>query len=250
MRIFGERMETMMDTILFDLDGTLLPIDMERFLGQYLDALSKKCSHIVEEKLFKKALWESTEYMIGNREASKTNADAFMEVFCPKIQKNLDEIAPILDEFYRIEFKELKSNSKALQTVKEMILSLKKKGYTLVVATNPLFPRQAILHRIHWAGLDPDDFELITDYEAMHFCKPHIEFYKEILSKLDKSPRDCLMVGNDVQEDLIVAELGMKTFLVEDNIINRSNMEIIADYRGSYMDLSHFVEGLPNLLRE
>lgn len=243
-------MSVIMNTILFDLDGTLLPIDMERFLGQYLDTLSKKCVYIAEENLFKKALLQSTEYMVGNKDSNKTNEEVFMEDFCPRIQKTLDEIAPILDEFYRIEFKELKSTTQALHAMKEMIHLLKEKGYTLVVATNPLFPRQAILHRIHWAGLDPEDFDLITDYETMHFCKPHIEFYEEILSKIDKGPEECLMIGNDVQEDLIAAQLGMKTFLVEDNIINRSNMEIIADYKGSYADLFHFVESLPNLHRE
>ncbi|MFT9495227.1 HAD family hydrolase [Anaerosolibacter sp.] len=236
-----------MNTILFDLDGTLLPIDMEQFLSQYFDRLSKKCAHIAEEKLFKKALWQSTEYMIKNKESHKTNENAFMEDFCPRIQKNFDEISPVLEEFYQREFKTLKNTTQKLEPMKKMVHSLKEKGYTLVVATNPLFPRQAILHRIHWAGLHPEDFDFITDYETMHYCKPHIEFYDEIISKIHKDPEECLMVGNDVQEDLVAARLGMKTFLVEDNIINRSNMEIISDYRGTYQELFQFVEALPNL---
>jgi FMN phosphatase YigB (HAD superfamily) len=236
-----------MDTIIFDLDGTLLPIDMEQFLGQYFNILSKKCAHIAEEKVFKKALWQSTEYMIDNRESHKTNENAFMEDFCPRIQITVDEIAPVLEEFYQSEFKTLKNTTKALEPVKKMIHSLKEKGYTLVIATNPLFPRQAILHRIHWAGLNPEDFDFITDYETMHYCKPHIEFYDEVISRIRKEPKECLMIGNDVQEDLVAARLGMKTFLVEDNIINRSDMEIISDYRGTYQELFQFVEVLPNL---
>jgi hypothetical protein len=53
------------------------------------------------------------------------------------------------------------------------------------------------------------------------------------------------MVGNDVHEDLCIREIGVKTFLVEDNIINKNDLEIIADYRGQFANFKKFVEELP-----
>ena len=55
-----------------------------------------------------------------------------------------------------------------------------------MVATNPIFPRKAILHRLSWAGLAPEQvpFALITDYERFHFAKPNPAFFAEILAQL------------------------------------------------------------------
>jgi len=125
-----------------------------------------------------------------------------------------------------------------------MIENLKNKGYTIVVATNPLFPMEAILHRIKWAGLNPEDFKLITSYENMHFCKPQLKYYKEILNMIGKSPEEAMMVGNDLEEDMVSGQLGMKTYLIEDCIIARGTENIIPDYKGNLESFIKFVEDL------
>ncbi len=117
----------------------------------------------------------------------------------------------------------------------------------MVVATNPIFPKKAILHRIKWAGFDPEDFMHITSYEESHYCKPKIQFYEEILKKINKIPEECMMVGNNVEEDLIAGELGIKTYLIEDFIINSSNTNFISTYKGNYNDFYKFVNNLPDL---
>jgi len=98
--------------------------------------------------------------------------------------------------------------------------------------------------------LNVEDFLLITDYEAMHFCKPNIEYYQEILTIIEKKPQECLMVGNDVQEDLIASQLGIKTFLLTEHMIHRESKEPNADYMGNYIDLLKFASDLPNLKKE
>ncbi|TCO80021.1 hypothetical protein [Marinisporobacter balticus] len=40
----------MINTILFDLDGTLLPMDLEEFTHHYLNALCKKCAPMNRSK--------------------------------------------------------------------------------------------------------------------------------------------------------------------------------------------------------
>jgi len=110
-----------------------------------------------------------------------------------------------------------------------------------VLATNPLFPLIAIKERMRWAGVSEFDFALITSYEEMHACKPNLEYYREICAKIKVPARNCLMVGNDVEEDLIAQKIGMQTFLVEDYLLNRHDLPINADYRGSLKELYQFV---------
>jgi len=111
-----------------------------------------------------------------------------------------------------------------------------------------LFPRKAILHRINWAGLKPEDFIYISSYEKNHYCKPQIKFYEEILKDIGKSAEKCLMVGNDVQEDLIAGKLGMKTFLITDHMLHRTKEVVKTDYEGSYKEFYDFACNLPKIV--
>lgn len=128
----------------------------------------------------------------------------------------------------------------------ESVNILKEKGYDLVVATNPLFPKSAILNRIDWAGLNEEDFIFITSFEEMHFCKPNLDFYREILHKIDKEPSSCIMVGNDVKEDMIVNEIGVRTYLIEDYIIGNIEEDKNINYKGNYEDFYKFARELPS----
>ena len=111
----------------------------------------------------------------------------------------------------------------------------------IVLATNPLFPSIATESRMRWAGLAPDDFELYTTYENSSFCKPNPKYYEEILGKLGVSAEECLMVGNDVTEDMIAETLGMKVFLLTDCLINKENKDISAFVNGSFSELMEFL---------
>ena len=58
------------------------------------------------------------------------------------------------------------------------------------------------------------------------------------------SPKECLMVGNDVAEDMIAEELGMKVFLLTDCMINKQNCDISQYPHGSFDDLISFIKTL------
>ena len=95
-----------------------------------------------------------------------------------------------------------------------------------MLASNPLFPMPAQLNRIRWAGVDPEDFEVITSYEDSVYCKPNPMYYKALAGQLGVSPEECLMIGNDAQEDMAAAEIGMKVFLMTDDLINKEGRDI------------------------
>lgn len=65
--------------------------------------------------------------------------------------------------------------------VSECIHILKEKGYQLVVATESHFSEIAIYERMAWAGVDTEDFSLITTYENSCYTKPNPEYYKYLL---------------------------------------------------------------------
>ncbi|WP_304942737.1 HAD family hydrolase [Vallitalea guaymasensis] len=233
-----------MNTFLFDLDGTLLPLEEQKFVKTYFDEMHKVFEDIIEKEIFVKYVWTATDFMRKNEE-HKTNMEIFMNKFEELVGDEIDEYKNRFDDFYDRGFLEVeKAVSKNDYSVK-CINMLRNKGYTVVLATNPLFPLKAIHHRINWAGLKETDFHHITSYETSHFCKPCVNYYEEILSCINKKPEECIMVGNDVQEDLVAGELGLETFLLENHIINRDEADINCTYRGKYEDLYRFVENLP-----
>ena len=118
---------------------------------------------------------------------------------------------------------------------------LKDAGVRVALATNPLFPAVATESRIRWAGLEPEDFELFTTYENIGFCKPNLDYYREILRRMDLAPEDCLMVGNDVGEDMVAERLGMRVFLLTDCMINKDSADINAWPHGGFAALTEYL---------
>ena len=114
----------------------------------------------------------------------------------------------------------------------------------MVLATNPLFPSIATENRIRWAGLQPEDFEYFTTFESSHYCKPNLDYYREILDRLSLKPEECLMVGNDVSEDMVTEQLGMKTFLLTECLINKENKDISQYPNGGFTQLHTYLKEL------
>ncbi|HOP73435.1 MAG TPA: HAD family hydrolase [Bacillota bacterium] len=237
----------MIDTVLFDLDGTLLPLDLDSFSNIYFKEMGYAFQDLIDPETLVKYIWAATRSMIQNTEP-KTNEQTFMEHFGQLVGEDL---LPVYQErfnqFYDEGFINAQKTVSQSPYILDSINILKAKGYTLVIATNPLFPKKAIDHRIRWAGLSPEDFSYITSYERNHYCKPQLLFYQEILTHINKEPSQCLMVGNDVQEDLIAGKLGIKTFLITDHLIHRNTCEIRSDYQGNYEAFHSFVKSLPQV---
>ena len=134
-----------------------------------------------------------------------------------------------------------------IDIVAECIDILKEKGYQLVVATNPVFPEIAVYERLGWAGLNPEDFSYITTYENSCFAKPNIDYYKFLLKMLDKDSEDCLMVGNDVHEDMVARNIGIDVFLIEGYVENQFNEDTFDIKKGNWNLFKEYISNLPNL---
>lgn len=229
--------------ILFDLDGTLLPMVQDEFVQFYMPLLAKTyISHGVkiEPKEFIGAVWRGYEAMVRN-DGSRTNHDAFWGFMDAVLPLSREEAERLSLEFYEGEFNKTIAVTKPTPLANEVVKTAKERGIRVYLATNPVFPRCCTMNRIRWAGLDAEDFQIITTYEDNCFCKPNVAYFDSILEKFDLKPEECLMVGNDVEEDLAIRKLGVKTFLVTDTMENKKNLPIETEYSGTMGELLEFV---------
>lgn len=236
-----------MNTVIFDLDGTLLPMDLEVFMEVYFGAMSKKMtSYGMEPMGFMKSIMLGIEAMVNN-DGSMTNEACFWEFFTGIYGEDSRKLESVFLDFYGNEFNEARVATITHPLVAKIIQMLQEKGYTIVLATNPLFPPAATYNRIGWAGLKAEDFSWITTYDNSSYCKPRLEYYKEILGVIKKKPEECLMVGNDVGEDMIAAKLGLDTYLLKENLINRKDEDITSFKQGDMSHLYDYIMDLPKL---
>lgn len=232
------------NTILFDLDGTLLSIDMKEFEEIYYTSLSNAFKSIIAPDNFMAILYSSVKAMVKNKE-KRTNEEVFMSVMKEHVGDELPAFQKHFIRYYENDFSVLRNAVNKNTDMLEALDILKEKGYELVIATNPLFPKFAIDQRIQWADLVHEDFSHITYFENCHYCKPNVEYYSEILETIGKNPQECLMVGNDAEEDLAASTLGITTYLITNHLLNRKNLNYTADHEGTYKDFLLFAESMP-----
>lgn len=230
--------------ILFDLDGTLLPMDQDVFVKTYFGLLAKKLApYGYDPERLIQAVWAGTGAMVKN-DGKQSNEDKFWEVFSTAYGVDCKKDIALFDEFYRKEFAGVKEVCGFNSMAAEAVRILKEKGFRIALATNPLFPQIATANRICWAGLTPENFVFFTTYEESRYCKPNINYYKDVVEKLGVKPEECLMVGNDVTEDMVVTNIGMKAFLLTDCLINKENKDIEQYPNGSFTELLAYVDSL------
>ena len=234
----------MLKAVLFDLDGTLLPMDQDAFVDRYFSLLCKKmapCGY--EPKALIKAVWGGTNAMVTN-DGSCRNEEAFWRFFLGVYGEQARAHIPLFEEFYANEFRQAKALCGFTPKARETVRLVRDLGLRAILATNPLFPAVATRSRIRWAGLEPENFEFVTTYENSSTCKPNPDYYREILQKRGLKPEDCLMVGNDTGEDMIAQSLGMKVFLLTDCLINRKGEDPERWPHGSFEELGAYLKTL------
>ena len=230
--------------VFFDLDGTLLPVDMDGFLKAYFEALGKYAAeHGYDPKAFADALNKGVRAMIV--EEGGRNDERFWRTFCSIMGDDKDAYEQLMEGFYNGAFDELGALITPTPESAQVLKVLKEKGYRLYLTTMPLFPRVAVEKRVQWAGCDPQVFERITTYDNSTSTKPHLEYYRENVEAIGLKPEEILMVGNNTREDLAAMKLGLDGYLVTDWLLNPDDFDINTVKHGSMADFLQFVEALP-----
>jgi HAD superfamily hydrolase (TIGR01549 family) len=201
--------------VLFDLDDTLLENNVDLFLKAYFGLLTPHMAHLVSPEKFTSALIRATRAMLRNSDPAITNRQAFIDDFFPRVGRTAAEMMPLFDDFYALQFGKLRSLTRPNPSARSAIQAAFDSGCDVVIATNPVFPETAIRQRMEWAGISDFPFKLITSYEVMHAAKPDPRYYTEILAHIGRSPDECIMVGDDFDNDIAPAmKAGLQAFWV------------------------------------
>ncbi len=204
--------------VLFDLDDTLLKNSTQQFLPAYLRLLSQHLSRFAPAEMIPMIVMECTAEMQTNNDPEVTNFEAFYRPFLAQLGVTFDEIQPWVESFYLQVYPSLKELVEPAPHGREVVTYLMDAGYTVAVATNPLFPEIAVEQRLDWAGVGDLPFALVTTMEEMHFSKPNPRYFEETLSLLGVSAENALMVGDDPERDILPAQsVGLHTWHITEN---------------------------------
>ena len=230
--------------VLFDLDGTLLPMNQDNFIKKYFSEISLFLleNGEYEPKELTGTIIKGIGAMIKN-DGSQTNEEAFWQVFTSVYgdAKKENDYA-LFERFYAERFVNTKTECGFCPKSKEIIEYLKGNGIKAVLATNPVFPSVATYARTSWAGLEVQDFELITTYENIGYCKPNPAYYLDIAKRVGVAPAECLMVGNDTSDDLSASAAGMDVFILTDCLINKDGVNLESVPHGDFDVLFEYIK--------
>jgi FMN phosphatase YigB (HAD superfamily) len=204
-------------TLLLDLDDTLLDNDINSFLPHYLKALGAHLARWVSPDIMTRELLSATNRMIKNERADRTLEETFDEQFYTRIGIPKPDLADVLGQFYEEIFPKLRYLTRPRPEAVRLVNTAFENGFTVIIATNPLFPARAIQHRLAWADLPIEQypFTVVSSYESFHYAKPNPAFYAECLGRAGWLAQPSVMVGNSLTDDLLPASrLNIPGFLV------------------------------------
>jgi len=206
-------------TVLFDLDDTLIANNVDTFIPGYLKALGQTLAELSSKQVIQHLL-AATQKMSESDLPGKTLEQTFDEHFYPKIGVSKEQLRGTIDHFYRDVFPSLKTMTQPIPDAVQLVDRLFDEGYTVAIATRPLFPRTAIVQRLEWAGLSIEKypFAIVPSYETFHFSKPNPAFYAELLAQIGWPDQPAVMVGNTLEDDILpAAQFNIPAFWLNDH---------------------------------
>ncbi len=234
------------DTILFDLDGTLLNVDMHQFIPAYLKGLAHCIPAQIDAHRFcRNMIKRTTERIEQGSDGRLTNEDFYIQAAKTDMGLESTQFHAGLECFYAEKLENLAHHIQPLPLAPKLIQRCNEKNLQVIIATNPVFPHPVTHARLKWGGLDTFEYLHISTYETSRHCKPNLAYFSELLHSFNLTPERCLMVGNDTEHDLSAAHLGIKTFLVDTWLVDRGN-SITPDFRGNHLDLYRFLGHIPS----
>ncbi len=225
----------MIQAILFDLEGTLISVDMTVFMRNYLGILAPRFAHLISPDKFSKQLLKSLETSQTDPKPGQTNMQTFYDDFTKATGHSLLTLRPIFEEFYESDFPALRCLVQAIPQGAKVVEHAIQQGFITAVASNPVLPLSAMREHVRWAGLTPEHFKIVPAFDNFHYLKPKLDFYSEVAGSIGVSPESCLLVSGKSQ-DIVCRELGMKMFLV-----GSIDSEAQTDYAGTLEDLFRLI---------
>lgn len=229
-----------MTLLLFDLDDTLLGNISNTFVPAYMQSMAMRLSSVANPTVFIKILMEAVQQMMEDQNPGQTLEEKFDAAFYPALGVKRQDVQGLFDAFYAEDYPKLRSLTQSKPEAVQVVHQVLDRGDQAGIATNPLYPRNAILQRLDWADLSADavPFVLIPSYETFHFSKPNPAFFAEFLAQLGWPKAPVVMVGNDITLDIGSArQLGLSVFWMNNDGAGTWNGEGVIPPHGGLNDL-------------
>lgn len=214
----------MIKNVIFDLDGTLIKTNQDKFNENFFNLLKETFEKEgYDGSAMAMISLQSVGAMINN-DGKKTNEEVFWSCFEEKTKLKKEKVYDLFNDLYYNKYDCMYDSVESIKEMREALESLKEKGYNLILATNPLFPKIAIEKRAKWGEIDCNVFSYVTSFENSSYSKPNVNYYKEIIKNNDLKIDETIMFGNDLVEDLAIEKTGINCYIIMDNAVNISNI--------------------------
>lgn len=212
----------MIRAVLFDLDDTLLRLNLTAFIARYVAGAARLLGEAARVSPAALGLPYVRSFLAidsQDRQDSLTNEQLFNQTFFSACGIPLDDPAiRDLVDYYEREivpgFSGGVVSARPVEGARRAIDAVWASGLTCALATNPTFSLACDLARMGWAGVGEDDFALVSTYSNSTRCKPSVRYYQEFANQLGVRLEECLMVGNDARRDIVRPDCGLRTAYV------------------------------------
>lgn len=215
---------TEVSTLLFDLDGTLVRMERRGLELRFVLRAMWRFAGAIPPWRFRKALYGAIDLM-QSHDTPRTNHEVVMDELARHSRKSREDLERRARLLVSRDFAALADRFSPVPRARETLLLARDLGYRLILATNPVWPLEAVKMRMAWGNIADVPFDFITNSEVMTRCKPQPAYYRELLARLELDPRECLMVGNDPRKDLPAKEAGIRTFLISEEAIDDPRLD-------------------------
>ncbi len=227
--------------VLFDLDGTLLQVEMRNFIPRYIAGFHACCEDLVAHEPLQRAMRAGIHLLLETEDGRLSNEDRLFGFLSGRLQLEEDLLRERFNSFLASDLDVLADAVRPIPETALLLEHCRRAQVPLVLATNPVFPKALIEARCRWVGIESDHFCLLTCLENSRYCKPQAGYFNEVTDRMGIDPRDCLMVGNDTSHDLSATEAGMTTWLVDTYLLEREGPTWEPDHRGDHQQLLDFL---------
>jgi len=231
-----------LDAILFDLDGTLLRVQMAEFIPRYVEGLASCFTPYAKPKKFARVMLGAIRGLIRDEgDGQQTNQQRVYSILQQHLAIPQQAAREAFQSYAAEQLDSLQELVQPIPLARQILLDCQQRGIKLVLATNPVFPAFMIQARLRWGDLEDIHFSHLTSTENSCYCKPQSGYFREIVEQLQLAPENCMMVGNDTLQDLSAAAVGIETFLVDTWVVEREGRQWSSDHRGNHDELRRFL---------
>ena len=208
--------------VLFDLDDTLLRLNLTAFIARYVAGASRllaSAARMSPPALGVPYVRAFLAMDARDREDSLTNEQLYNKVFYEHTGIPLDD--PVISDLITYYEREIVPgfsggivSARPVPGAREAIETVHRLGLICALATNPTFSLTCDRARMGWANVSEEDFAVVSTYSNSTRCKPCTRYYQEFANQLGVRLDECLMVGNDAMRDIVRDGCGLRTAYV------------------------------------